>query len=72
MRMRHLYEFLLLFILGLWLVSSPYVVGFTDVYGAYWNAVGVGAIVTLLSLGGLYADRDEWAGRHRPAHPQRA
>lgn len=70
--MRHLYEFILFLILGVWLMASPYVLGFAEHYNAYWNAVGVGAIVALLSAAGLYADRGEWAGGHRPAHPQRA
>lgn len=69
--MRHLYEFLLFLILGVWLLASPYVLGFTDHYNAYWNAIVTGAIATVVSVIGLYVDRDEWAGGHRPAHPQR-
>jgi hypothetical protein len=70
--MRHLYEFILFLILGIWLMMSPYMLGFTEMYASYWNAMGVGAVVALVSAAGLYADRDEWAGGHRPAHPQRA
>ena len=70
--MRHLDEFLLLLILGAWLMLSPYVLGFTEMYAPYWNAMGGGAIVALLSAVGLYTDRGEWAGGHRPAQPQRA
>ena len=70
--MRHLYEFLLFLILGVWLMLSPYVLGCTEQSNAYWNTVAVGAIVTLLSVIGWYAGRGEWAGGHRPAHPQRA
>jgi hypothetical protein len=70
--MRHLYEFLLLLILGAWLMLSPYMLGFTEMYGAYWNAMGAGALVALLSALGLYRDRGEWAGGHHAAHPQRA
>jgi len=54
--MKHIYEFLFSLVLGLWLMSSPYTLGFTDMPGAYWNAILVGIFLTISSAVGLYAD----------------
>lgn len=44
--------------LGLWLVASPWVLGFVGVAAALWNAVIVGVAVALLALWALGTDRD--------------
>lgn len=41
---------------GLWLIASPWVLGFGDVYGpATWNATLVGALVVVLAVWALDA-----------------
>lgn len=37
-------------ILGIWLIISPWVVGFSDITGATWNAVIVGIVVAIVGL----------------------
>lgn len=44
--------------LGAWLVISPWVIGFTGIAAALWNAVIVGAIVVVLALWALGTDKD--------------
>ncbi|MCS6925837.1 MAG: SPW repeat protein [Candidatus Binatia bacterium] len=41
-------------ILGLWLLISPYVLGFVEQPAAYWNAMIVGALTALSGAIGLY------------------
>ena len=45
-------------LLGIWLVVSPWVLGFAEVTAAMWNAVIVGIIVAALSLWSLGNDKD--------------
>ena len=44
--------------LGAWLVISPWVVGFSTLGAAMWNAVIVGLAVALLALWALGTDKD--------------
>jgi hypothetical protein len=44
--------------LGVWLVISPWLVGFSDLVAAMWNAVIVGAVVAVLALWALGTDKD--------------
>ncbi len=44
--------------LGLWLVISPWVLGFSGMATAMWNAMIVGFVVALLALWALGTDRD--------------
>uniref|UniRef100_A0ABX1PFB1 SPW repeat-containing integral membrane domain-containing protein n=2 Tax=Aromatoleum anaerobium TaxID=182180 RepID=A0ABX1PFB1_9RHOO len=44
--------------LGLWMVISPWVLGFATSAGAMWNAVIVGLAVAALALWALATDRD--------------
>ena len=37
-------------VLGIWLIISPWVVGFSGEVGATWNAIIVGIIVAALGL----------------------
>lgn len=39
-------------ILGLWLIISPWVLGFSTVAGAMWNSLIVGIVVAILSYWG--------------------
>ena len=49
-------------ILGLWLIVSPWVLGFATLQAAMWNAVVFGVIVALLALAVLirFRDWEEW------------
>jgi hypothetical protein len=51
--------------LGLWLVASPWVLGFSAMQAVTLNAVIVGALVAALALWALGTDRDigGWLGR---------
>jgi len=46
-------------LLGLWLVVSPWLVGFADVAAAMWNQIVIGVIVGGLALSSV------WTSRHR-------
>lgn len=50
-------------ILGVWLVASPWVLGFAMLQGATWNAVIFGLIVALMALAVLieFHEWEEWA-----------
>jgi hypothetical protein len=52
---------------GLWLIVSPWVLGFTGVAAAVANAVIVGIVVAALALWALGTDRDV-SGWSSPAH----
>ena len=45
-------------VLGAWLVISPWVLGFSSLTAAVWNAVVVGAIIAALALWTLGTDKD--------------
>ena len=45
-------------VLGIWLIISPWIIGFSGVVTAMWNAVIVGAVVALLALWALATDKD--------------
>ena len=56
--------------LGLWLVVSPWILGFSTLYDARLNAVIVGVVTALLALWVLMTDKD-YSGmfhRDRAAH----
>src|ERR1700741_1314839 len=44
--------------LGVWLVISPWIVGFSGLVAALWNAVIVGAVIAVLALWALATDKD--------------
>jgi hypothetical protein len=52
---------------GIWLVISPWLLGFSALVTAVWNAVIVGVIVAALALWALATDKDI-GGWWRPAH----
>ena len=52
---------------GIWLVISPWLLGFSALVAAMWNAVIVGVIVAALALWALSTDKDI-GGWWRPAH----
>ena len=70
--MKHLYGFFLSLMLGLWLLISPYALGFTDMPGAYWNAVVVGLLSVASAAFGLYDHRGEVQGRPIMPRTQKA
>lgn len=45
-------------VLGVWLVVSPWMVGFSALVPAMWNAVIVGAVIAVLALWALATDKD--------------
>ena len=49
-------------VLGLWLVASPWALGFTTNQTTTWNAWGVGALITIAALAALIAFQkwEEW------------
>ena len=51
-------------LLGVWLILSPWILGFSPEMTAMWNAVLVGAVIALLALSTLVNFRkwEEWAG----------
>ena len=50
-------------LLGVWLVLSAWVLQFTDVQAAFWNAVIFGLVITAGALSALvrFRDWEEWA-----------
>jgi hypothetical protein len=44
--------------LGIWLVISPWALGFAGLAAAMWNAVIVGAVIAVLAVWALSTDRD--------------
>ena len=62
--MKALYWFTIDLLVGIWLAISPYALNFTTNLEAYWNALSVGALLILLSLVGMYTEREEAAGEH--------
>ncbi len=49
-------------LLGVWLIASPWALGFTDIPYALWNAYGLGAIVAVAAAAALLAfhEWEEW------------
>lgn len=49
-------------LLGIWLIVSPWVLGFTDVTYAVWNAYALGVIIVVAALAALFAfhEWEEW------------
>jgi len=45
-------------VFGVWLVISPWILGFSGLGAAMWNAVIVGAVVAVLALWALGTDKD--------------
>ncbi|RMD89449.1 MAG: hypothetical protein D6811_12230 [Alphaproteobacteria bacterium] len=50
------------FILGLWLIVSPWIVGFADVTAAFWNAIVLGIAIAAFSLVAFawYREWEDW------------
>lgn len=49
-------------VLGVWLVVSPWLMGYQDVSAAMWTAVIVGAALVAAALGAIFVPRawEEW------------
>lgn len=58
-------------VLGLWLIATPYVYGFTAMVGATVNSVVAGLIQVIVSCFGLYYQY-RGAGAGQQPSPQRA
>ena len=54
--------------LGVWLVISPWVLGFSALQVAMLAAVFSGIVIAALALWTLYTDKDYSSSWHRPAH----
>lgn len=50
------------FILGLWLIVSPWILGFTATVAAFWNAIVLGIAIAAFSLAAFvwYREWEEW------------
>lgn len=50
-------------VLGLWLLASPWVIGYDDGGTAMWNAITAGVLLAALALGAVFIPRawEEWA-----------
>lgn len=45
-------------VLGVWLIVSPWVLGFTNMAALAWNSVAMGIVVLILSAGALFTGFD--------------
>ncbi len=54
--------------LGLWLVISPWIVGYAAVDSAKANAILTGLVILTLSLWAVQDDNSGWLSGDRPAH----
>ena len=61
--MKTFYWFGIYLLLGLWLLVSPYALGFVENLQAYWNAIASGAVSLVIALAGMYCDRAQ-VGKH--------
>lgn len=61
MKLKH-WQDLVNILLGVWVVSSPWVVGFQDIPAAMANAAGVGMALIATALGAIFMPRawEEW------------
>jgi hypothetical protein len=57
--MKNFYWFGIYLILGLWLIASPYALGFVENSQAYWNAIACGAVSLVIALAGMYCEREQ-------------
>jgi SPW repeat len=57
--MKTFYWFGIYLLLGLWLLVSPYALGFVENLQAYWNAIGSGAVSLVIALAGMYCEREQ-------------
>jgi hypothetical protein len=46
------------FLIGIWLIISPYVLGFSSITVAMWNSIIVGAVVSVMELGAALSIRE--------------
>jgi hypothetical protein len=65
--MRTFYWFGIYLLLGIWLLVSPYALGFVENVQAYWNTLASGAVSLIVALAAMYGGREE-AGQHGPLH----
>jgi hypothetical protein len=61
--MKTFYWFGIYLLLGVWLLVSPYALGFVENLQAYWNAIVSGAVSLVVALTGIYCEREQ-AGEH--------
>jgi hypothetical protein len=57
--MKTFYWFGIYLLLGLWLIVSPYALGFVENLQAYWNAIASGAVSLVIALAGMYCEREQ-------------
>jgi hypothetical protein len=65
--MKNFYWFGIYLLLGIWLLASPYALGFVENVQAYWNALASGAVSLVVALAAMYGAREE-AGQHGSFH----
>ena len=57
--MKNFYWFGIYLLLGLWLIVSPYALGFVENSQAYWNAIASGVVSLVVALAGMYYEREQ-------------
>jgi hypothetical protein len=45
------------FVLGLWVLISPWVFGFSGITIAFWNNIGVGILIIIFAIWEIFGDR---------------
>jgi hypothetical protein len=69
--MKAVYWFTIYLLMGIWLVIAPYALNFTANIEAFWNSLAVGVLLILVSLIGMYIEREEATESHFPHGSQR-
>ena len=62
--MKAVYWFTIYLVAGIWSVIAPYALNFAASTEAFWNSVVLGALLILVSLIGLFIEREETAAAH--------
>jgi hypothetical protein len=57
--MKNFYWFGIYLLLGLWLIVSPYALGFVENVQAYWNAIASGVVSLVIALAGMYGEWEQ-------------
>jgi len=70
--MKAVYWFTIYLLMGILLVIAPYALNFTANIEAFWNSLAVGVLLILVSLIGMYIERERRQNRiFRMAHKEK-
>jgi SPW repeat len=61
-KLGHNWQDVICLVLGLWLIVSPWALGFTTIQAAMWNAMVLGVVIVVMTLMELveFHDWEEW------------